>query len=207
MNKIVTILISLLFFSNGVWGFGNMKEQYYKALEGDGKASNALCGWFEIYTGGQIFDGDGKQLDTSVTKIDQFCLNAAEKGFASAQVIVGSKYAGMQSKRHETEAIKWFTEAANQGEKKAYDWLGEMYAARDNVERDYSKAFYWYTKAANSGSALGQCQLGFLYANGLGTLKYNQKSKNWIKKGYENTKLDLIKQACKKYWNIFKLGN
>jgi len=206
MNKIVTILISLLFFSSGVWGFGNMEEQYYKALEGDGKASNALCNWFEVFTGGQIFDDDGKQLDTSLTKIDQFCLNAAEKGFASAQVIVGSKYAGMQSKRHKTEAIKWFTKAANQGEKEAYSWLGEMYAAHDNVERDYSKAFYWYTKAAKSEYANAQCQLGALYARGLGTLRDNKQARLWIKRGFESAKFDLTKQTCKKYWDIFNLG-
>lgn len=85
MNKIVIILLSLLFFANVAWRFGNFKKDYYKALEGHGKASNGLCSWFEIYTDGQIFDDNGKQLDTSVTKIDQFCLNVAEKGFASAQ--------------------------------------------------------------------------------------------------------------------------
>lgn len=207
MSRVITALVALLLFSNSAWGFVDVKEEYYKGLEGDGEASDFVCNWFDLYTDGQIFDDNGKQLDTSLSKIDQFCLHAAEKGFHLAQVIVGSKYAGMQSKRNKAEAIKWFIKAANQGNKEAYSWLGEMYAVHDNVERDYSKALYWYTKAAESENANAQCQLGFLYARGLGTLKDNQQAKFWIKKGYESAKFDLTKKTCKKYWDIFKLGD
>ena len=207
MNKLAAIFIFLMCFSADTWGFGNLKNFYHQALEGDGKASNALCTWFDTFTDGKILDDAGRQLDTSASKIDQFCLIAAEKGFASSQIIVGSKYAGMQSKRHKAEAIKWFTEAANQGEEDAYSWLGELYAAHSNVERDFPKAVYWYTKAANSGDANAQCQLGFLHAQGWGTLKDNQQAKFWIRKGFENAKFDLTRQTCQRYWNIFNFGN
>ena len=45
-------------------------------------------------------------------------------------------------------AVRWYTLAAEDGNKDAQDCLGDMYALGEGVEKNRARAIHWYTKAA-----------------------------------------------------------
>ena len=48
----------------------------------------------------------------------------------------------------ETEAVKWFRSAAEQGDAEAQNNLGVMYASGKGVPQDYVQALMWFSLAA-----------------------------------------------------------
>jgi hypothetical protein len=74
-----------------------------------------------------------------------------------------------------SQAVYWFTKAAQQGNAQAQCNLGYGYEKGYGVAKDYNQAVYWYTKAAQQGDAQAQCNLGYEYEKGYGVAKdYNQ---------------------------------
>jgi TPR repeat protein len=53
----------------------------------------------------------------------------------------------------DTEAVKWYRKAAEQGHAVAQSYLGVMYAKGQGVPRDYVQAYKWFTLAAIKGNA------------------------------------------------------
>ena len=70
-----------------------------------------------------------------------------------------------------TEALKWYTLAAEKGDAFAQSNLGVMYEVGNGVAVDYKKAMEWYSKSADNGHAIAQRNLGLLYHQGLGVEK------------------------------------
>src|SRR5690606_14787385 len=62
-----------------------------------------------------------------------------------------------------TEAAKWYTKSAEQGNVNAQALLGYFFNVGQGVEKDYKKAIEWYTKAAEKGNADAQYNLGVCY--------------------------------------------
>ncbi len=52
-----------------------------------------------------------------------------------------------------TEAFKWFSKVAKQGDAEAQYHLGLMFANGEGVTEDDAKAVYWHTQAAKQGDA------------------------------------------------------
>ena len=71
----------------------------------------------------------------------------------------------------DTEAVKWYCKAAEQGERCAQNNLGWMYKNGRGVPQDYAEAMKWYCKAAEQGHADGQNNLGVMYLEGTGVDK------------------------------------
>ena len=67
-----------------------------------------------------------------------------------------------------SEAIKWFREAADQGEPHAEMKLGAAYENGFGVPQDSATAASWLRKAADQGNAESQRILGAMYRLGLG---------------------------------------
>jgi TPR repeat protein len=53
--------------------------------------------------------------------------------------------------KDDTEAVKWFRKAAEQGNATGQYNLGIMYENGYGVTKDYSEAVKWYRKAAEQG--------------------------------------------------------
>ena len=66
------------------------------------------------------------------------------------------------------EALKWYLEAAEQGQAGAQCSLGVMYALGEGAPQDYAQAAFWYRKAAEKGVPGCQVSLGSLYEKGQG---------------------------------------
>jgi len=68
----------------------------------------------------------------------------------------------------DAEAVKWYRRAADQGDAKAQDNLGAMYATGRGVPRDDAEAVKWFRRAAIQGDADAENNLGRMYAKGRG---------------------------------------
>lgn len=84
-----------------------------------------------------------------------------------------------------SEAVKWFTKAAEQGDADAQYILGICYDNGDGVTEDNSEAVKWYTKAAEQGHAGAQCTLGICYENGYGVSEDKAEAVKWYTKAAE----------------------
>ena len=88
----------------------------------------------------------------------------AKSGEAEAQNALGEAYYdGKGVTENLTEAVKWFTKAAEQENAKAQYNLGICYYYGYGVYQNYGEAEKWYTKAAEQGYAEAQTSLGYYY--------------------------------------------
>lgn len=104
-------------------------------------------------------------------------LKAAEQGYLEAQLDLGYHYE--VDYKNYTDALKWFTKAAEHLDKPtgrtAAENIGIMYLGGRGVEPDSAEAARWYRKSAAHGGARGQFALGQLYFDGQGVPKdFNQ---------------------------------
>ena len=84
-----------------------------------------------------------------------------------------------------TEAVKWYSEAAEQGYAKAQYNLGYCYDEGLGVSQNYAEAVKWYRKAAEQGLADAQNNLGVCYAKGQGVGKNYVEAAKWYRKAAE----------------------
>ena len=80
----------------------------------------------------------------------------------------------------DTEAVKWYRLAAEQGYAMAQNNLGFMYANGDGVPQDYVEAAKWFRKAAEQGNASAQNNLGAMYDNGTGVPEDDVQAYAWF---------------------------
>lgn len=110
------------------------------------------------------------------------CRKAAEQGDADAQYRLGECYA--KDDGVETEALKWYHKAAEQGHEGAKDRLVGWYELEeDRAVKWYRKAEVgWYRKAAEQGCVIAQFRLGMCYATGTGVEQNQEKAEEWFDK-------------------------
>lgn len=111
----------------------------------------------------------------------------AKSGEAEAQNALGEAYYdGKGVTENLTEAVKWFTKAAEQENAKAEYNLGDCYYYGNGVQyRDREEAVKWYTKAAEHGNADAQNDLGYCYKFGEGVDRNLKKAVEWYTKAAE----------------------
>lgn len=84
-----------------------------------------------------------------------------------------------------SEAIKWLTKSANQGNANAQFNLAIMYRDGEGCTVNYEQAMFWFRKAATNSkprvSAYGE--IGRLYQYGMGVLKDLQSAISWYQLG------------------------
>lgn len=79
----------------------------------------------------------------------------------------------------ESEAVKWYQKAAEQGHALAQFNLGVMYSLGRGVPQDDTKAAHWYEKAAQQDDLDAQVNLGSLYAMGQGVSQNDAEAIKW----------------------------
>jgi TPR repeat protein len=109
------------------------------------------------------------QVDSELERLYMQSLEEqAREGDARAQAAIGDEY---YAAKHFVEASKWYQKAAEQGERRAQNQLGQMYFLGQGVQQDYSEAAKWFEKAASQGHDLAKLMLGQLYLEGNGVRK------------------------------------
>jgi hypothetical protein len=74
---------------------------------------------------------------------------------------------------------------AEEGDAKAQEQLGVMYAQGQGVARDFGAAVRWWRKAAVQGNPQAQYDLGLMYALGRGVARDNRAAVRWCHKAAE----------------------
>ncbi|CAN6845041.1 unnamed protein product [Brassica oleracea] len=107
----------------------------------------------------------------------------AQIGHPSAMYRTGLfYYFSLRGFRHDhAKAVHWFSKAAEKGEPRSMEILGEIYARGTGVERNYTKAFQCLTLAAEGGLDSAFTGLGYLYVKGYGVDKNYTKVSLFLK--------------------------
>lgn len=116
-----------------------------------------------------------------------------------AQYNIGrAYYEGFGVKQSDTEAEKWWLNAAQNGEPtgciKAQSILAMFYSRRGEDNLDLKKSHYWHQEATGNGSLESQATLGVMYEHGIGVVKNMEFS------------FKCFKSAAQR-GNIFAMGN
>ncbi|MBR5092745.1 MAG: SEL1-like repeat protein [Bacteroidales bacterium] len=130
-----------------------------------------------------VAEGDRYFGEKNYTKALDLYRQAADKGNAKAQYIIGDMYFfGNGETPDYVQAFNWYSKAANQGDADAQFNLGVMYNDGLGVTKDYTQAVYWYSKSANQGNASAQFCLGISYEDGEGVTKDYTQAVYWYSK-------------------------
>ena len=140
----------------------------------------------KIYLIMMLFFATASGVFAQTTNIVTLMLKA-KSGEAEAQNALGEAYYdGKGVTENLTEAVKWFTKAAEQENAKAEYNLGDCYYYGNGVQyRDREEAVKWYTKAAEQGNADAQNDLGYCYKFGEGVDRNLKKAVEWYTKAAE----------------------
>ena len=113
----------------------------------------------------------GKDKPVDYTKALELYRQAAERGDAEAQFIVGGMlYLGKGTDPDTKIGFKWLLSAAEQGKvsPESLAIIGGMFLRGSNVPQNYLEAKKWLTEAAEQGNLAAQNDLAYLFYNGLG---------------------------------------
>src|SRR5262245_32545655 len=95
--------------------------------------------------------------------------------------IRGGEYVSYDRSDYAT-ALKVWLPLAQEGDKVAQSYVGEIYEKGLGVQPDYALASAWYRKASEQGYARAQINLGYLYEKGMGVEKDPTIALNWYRK-------------------------
>jgi TPR repeat protein len=87
--------------------------------------------------------------------------------------------------KDDSEAVKWYRKAAEQGDADGQNDLGRMYYNGRGVAKDEAEAVKWYQKAAEQGHGWAENNLGWMYATGTGVAKDENEAAKWHRKAAE----------------------
>lgn len=136
-----------------------------------------------------------KDTDTITIKC-----NVNRKQSAREQYEIGKKF---YNRGNYAEAVKWYRKAANKGDNKARNDLGNCYYGGKGVEKDELEAVRWFWDAAVQGDAEAQNSLGDCYYYGKGVEVNETEAAEWYQGAADKGHAD----AQTKIGNCYYYGN
>lgn len=125
----------------------------------------------------------------------------AEAGIASFQNELGNAYiVGNGVPKDYAEAVKWFRQAADQGDADGQCNLATMYNQGLGVKKDYVEAVKWFMESAKQGHPVAQFHLGIIYQNGEGVRQDYVEACKWFSRaaaGSTSRDKDIIEMCFK----------
>jgi len=79
------------------------------------------------------------------------------------------------------EAMRWYRQAADQGNTVAQTHVGYLYEKGLGVPQDNAQALLWYRRAADRGHAAAQRNLGNFYQQGIGVARDYAEALRWFR--------------------------
>lgn len=105
---------------------------------------------------------------------------AAIQGHTPAQIRLAYI---LDKAEQDSEAVKWYRQAAEQGSAEGQYGLGQMYLNGEGVERDYEQGISWITKAAENGLTAAMRTLALNYERGsIGLPQDTEKMRFWLRR-------------------------
>lgn len=154
--------------------FKTEQAQFNKTLPKANKGDPAAL--YQI--GSHYISGYGVEKDPE--KGYALVRQAAEKGYADAQNMIGD-HCGETSENYDySEALSWWRKAAAQGQCNAQYSIGQLYEQGMSVPQSDSLAVYWFRKAAEQGLIDALFAVSSAYNNGKGVAQDYQEALFWI---------------------------
>lgn len=116
-------------------------------------------------------------------EVKKYFYNAALKGHAGAQYIIGEYYSLIEDAP--SKAFSWYLKAAEQGHVEAMYTVGDCYDCGYGVKENYTEAIKWFRKAAEEDHPKACFYLGEYYYNGKGISKSIPETIKWWTKAAE----------------------
>lgn len=108
---------------------------------------------------------------------------------AKAQYNLGWLYeVGIDVGKDLVEAMKWYRNAAENGNAEAQYKLGHYYRSGVGIEKNYVEAVAWYRKAAEQGHSHAQERLARCYVRGAGVERNLEEAEKLLKKAVASAK-------------------
>ena len=104
-----------------------------------------------------------------------------EQNFSEMYDIGEQYYKGEGVSQDETEAVRWWLMAAEEGDPRALYGLGVAYLNGRGVAKDVTEAARWYMLAAEVGYPKAQNTIGVCYKNGTGVKKDFAEAVKWYR--------------------------
>jgi TPR repeat protein len=139
---------------------------------------------------GDSYKTAAAQYESAATKIEQAlqllddARSAGEQTTADTSLAV-SKANEALGKGNYTEALTWYTKAANLGYAPAMAQVGLLYETGDAGEKDIAKAARWYKQGADANDPRSLTFLAALYEKGRGVDKDLEKAASLYRKAAE----------------------
>ena len=160
------------------YGIG-LEQDKLKGLDWYKKAAEKGLSDAIYNVGNCYFHGEGVEKDLSEA-LKWFQL-AAEKKHNVAQYYVARCYEELHYPDYEVYAA--YRKAAEMGESKSQQILGEMYQEGScSVTKDEVEAVSWYRKSAEQWNPYAECCLGECYDFGIGVKKSPKEALKWYKR-------------------------
>jgi uncharacterized protein len=86
---------------------------------------------------------------------------------------------GLGVPRNSSEAMKWYRDAAEQGDAEAQTGLAARYYNGEGISKNYAEAAKWYRKAAEQGDSWAQRNLATIYRDGHGAPQNHAAAYFW----------------------------
>ncbi len=118
----------------------------------------------------------------------ELCRQAAEEENHYAQKIMGDiYYLGWKNalQQDHEEAVRWYKEAAVQGNIEAKYNLGVLYEQGQGVPIDFERARKWFLSAARDGHVDAQYNVANMYSKGAGGPKNQNAAAKWYLRAAE----------------------
>ena len=122
-------------------------------------------------------------LPGQVRKLGQMTFLTARRPIKTAAgdcEIRGGEYVAYDRADYRTALNVWLPQA-QEGDKEAQTYVGEIYEKGLGLPPDYVVAAAWYRKAAAQGHSRAQINLGFLYEKGLGVEPDPRQALTWYR--------------------------
>ena len=94
-------------------------------------------------------------------------------------------YFDLQSIKDDPDEVALLRKSAEQGNARAQNNLGVMYAEGKGVSRNDSEAVKWFRKSAEQGNSAGQSNLGEMYRDGRGVTPNDEEAVSWFQRSAE----------------------
>jgi TPR repeat protein len=161
-------------------------DEAYSLAKKSATASSA----FGIYALARCYDkgvgtkkDDGKSQPLYEKAFNKLKIIATEYNDGTANHYLGVCYSlGRGVSEDNTEAMKWYRKAAEQGLALSQFSLGCMYLDGEGVSQDYEEAVKWFSKAAEQGLAAAQYNIGCMYGNGQGVSQDYEEAMKWFRR-------------------------
>ena len=158
-------------------------------IVGSRKVTLTMAGYAPASTVVEVKEGEVADVNITLSSATATSKTSSQKLPNAELEAMYNKGKEAYDKQNYTEAVKWFAQAARQGENNSQFYYGMCCEFGRGVTKNEAEAIKWYKKAANQGNTKAYYRLGDCYKKGIGVAKDIEEAKKWYSKAAEGGNL------------------